>query len=275
MIENDDARETPAGEPRWQPVAAIDRRVLGVLVEKAKTTPSAYPLSVNAVVAGSNQKSNRHPVMELQMEDVEASLERLRGLGAVGMIQGYGRVVKYRHYLYEWLGVDKLEIAVMAELLLRGAQTEGELRIRASRMEPIPDLTVLRNLLAALASRGLVLSLSPEGRGHVVSHALYLPAELEKIKAQYAAVRPMGAEDFGAPAVEPPVAGATTVGQPPLAGQAGAAPRFDPALADSLRDEVEELRTETAQLRNDLEALAATLRQVQDELQRLRQERQA
>src|SRR5271154_6314678 len=102
--------------PRWQPVSAIDRRVLGVLVEKAKTTPDAYPLSLNGLVTGANQKNNRHPLAQYEAEDVEESLERLRMLGAVAAIQGSGRVAKYRHYMYEWLGVDKVELAVMAEL---------------------------------------------------------------------------------------------------------------------------------------------------------------
>ena len=106
-----------AGPPRWQPINAIDRRVLGVLVEKAKTVPSAYPMSINAIATGANQKNNRFPVMQLEPDQVEESLERLRGLGAVGLIQGYGRVAKYRHYLYEWLGVDKVELAVMTGAL--------------------------------------------------------------------------------------------------------------------------------------------------------------
>ena len=82
-------------------------------------------MSINAIVTAANQKNNRFPVMQLEVDQVEESLERLRGLGAVGLIQGYGRVVKYRHYLYEWLGVDKVELAVMAELLMRGARLKA------------------------------------------------------------------------------------------------------------------------------------------------------
>jgi hypothetical protein len=97
-------------------------------------------------------------------------------------IQGSGRVAKYRHLLYEWLGVDKVELAVMAELLLRGAQTEGELRGRASRMEPIADLNVLRGILDSLRAKHLVLDLTPAGRGQIISHALYEPEELERLR---------------------------------------------------------------------------------------------
>ena len=121
----------PPQTAKWRPLAAIDRRVLGVLVEKAKTTPDQYPITLNGLCSGCNQKSNRFPQMEVKPEDVEDSLERLR-LGAVTEIQGSGRVAKYRHLAYEWLGVEKLELAVMTELLLRGTQTEGDLRGRGA-----------------------------------------------------------------------------------------------------------------------------------------------
>jgi len=249
-----------------------------VLVEKAKTTPNAYPMSVSAICTAANQKSNRFPVMQVQAEDVEQSLERLRGLGAVGMIEGYGRVVKYRHYLYDWLGVDKVELAVMAELLLRGPQTEGELRGRAARMEPIADLSALRPILASLKTKGLVLPLTPEGRGHVVSHALYPPRELEALRGEFArrgaAVLAPGDEDHPPPAALPkPLArepGAT-------AGAARAAPTGmgGPAPAegfDVLRRQLEQLRAEVAQLRSDLEDLAAALETTTGELERLKSE---
>jgi uncharacterized protein YceH (UPF0502 family) len=142
-----------SGERRWRPLTAIQRRVVGVLVEKAKTTPDAYPLTLNALTNGCNQKSNRHPHTELASEEVERALEELRELCAVAEIQSGGRVAKYRHYMYEWLGVDKVELAVMAELLLRGEQTIGELRGRASRMEPIPDLNALRPILDSLLAK--------------------------------------------------------------------------------------------------------------------------
>ena len=114
--------------------------MLGVLAEKAKTTPDGYPMSLNAIATGSNQKSNRDPLMQLEPDDVAESLERLRQLGAVGMVEGYGRVTKYRHYLYEWLGVEKLELSVMTELLLaRGADRRGVAGPRVG-MDPIADL---------------------------------------------------------------------------------------------------------------------------------------
>src|SRR4029078_5468653 len=136
--------ENQSESPQWKPLNSRQRRVLGVLVEKAKTVPESYPMTVNGIVSGSNQKSNREPQMELTQEDVEQLLEELRGLGAVTEVQGSGRVLKYRHHAYEWLGVTAVELAVMTELLLRGEQTLGDLRARAARMEPIADQGALK-----------------------------------------------------------------------------------------------------------------------------------
>ena len=92
--------------------------------------------------------------------------------------------------MYEWLGVEKAELAVMGELLLRGEQTVGELRAHASRMEPIPGLPELKPILQSLTAKNLVLSLTPEGRGQMVTHSLYKDRELEELKAQMATYTP-------------------------------------------------------------------------------------
>jgi uncharacterized protein YceH (UPF0502 family) len=255
----------PQQAPRWQPLGPIDRRIAGVLVEKAKTVPSAYPMSLNAICTGANQKSNRHPMMDLQPEDAEESLERLRNLGAVGLVQGYGRVAKYRHYLYEWLGVDKVELAVMAELLLRGAQTEGELRAHAARMEPIADLTALRSVLDLLESKGLVVWLTPEGRGRVVSHTLYTAREMESLRAQYGS---------GAVAADAEGSDVTTLSSAG-AGAMRPSSRFDEdgsAFSAQLQQEVDELRSQVAQLRAEFDELTTALRRTEDDLHRLRSE---
>jgi uncharacterized protein len=246
--------------PRWRPLPAIDRRVIGVLVEKAKTTPDGYPMSVNALRAGCNQKNNRDPLMQVELEDVEESLARLKTAGAVAEVQGGGRVSRYRHYLYEWLGVEKLELAVMTELLLRGTQTEGELRGRAARMDPIPDLETLRPVLAALKEKGLVLALSPEGRGHVVTHALYEPRELDKVRAEFAgsmASREPSARDNlpGERDVSP-----TSHSSGTLASQSQLPVAADRAFATAesvaqVRAELETIRGELAALRKDLDDL--------------------
>src|SRR5262249_2251913 len=112
----------------WPVLSMTERRILGVLVEKAKTTPDAYPLSINALVTGCNQKSNRDPVLNLTDADVEDALTQVQQKGLVVRITGGSRVERWRHILYEAWRVEKPALAVLGELLLRGPQTEGELR---------------------------------------------------------------------------------------------------------------------------------------------------
>jgi uncharacterized protein YceH (UPF0502 family) len=249
---------TAAGAPteaKWQPLAALERRVAGVLVEKAKTTPDTYPMSLNAIRAGCNQKSNRYPLIEVEEDAILTALDRLRAVGAVALVQGSGRVEKYRHYMYEWLGVDKLELAVMTELLLRGAQTIGELRGRASRMDPIPDLAALRPVLESLKAKGLVLALSPEGRGQVVTHALYKPAELEKLRAEYANYTP-------------PASGGDAD-----SGSESAPPRREPTGVATRADTAHSSRSDSNNALN--ESLAAIVDRVEDLARRVEAQEQA
>ena len=171
--------------------------MLGVLIEKAKTTPGAYPMTVNAIVAGSNQKNNRDPITSYDDSDVEKALSELQELGVVKEIDWVGRVPKYKHLAYEWLGVKPVELAILAELLLRGAQALGELRARAARMEPIEDLSALKPIIERLLERKLMIELTPPGRGQIVSHNLYLPGETEGLQA-----RPLAS-----PRSEPPAIG--------------------------------------------------------------------
>jgi uncharacterized protein YceH (UPF0502 family) len=179
-----DATSPASDPPAALPELSIhERRVLGVLVEKAKTTPDAYPLSLNALTTGSNQKSNRDPILDVNDLDVEEALTNCQKKGLVFKITG-GRVERWKHNLYDAWQLSKVEIAVLGELLLRGPQTEGELRGRASRMEPIGDLETLRATLKGLASRKLVAYLTPEGRrGTTVTHGFHAPRELERLRA--------------------------------------------------------------------------------------------
>src|SRR5262245_12213308 len=209
-----DISETTTPETRkWQPLNLRQRRVLGVLVEKAKTTPDTYPMTLNGIVTGSNQKSNREPQLNLSPEDVEQVLEELRGLGAVTEVQGSGRVAKYRHHAYEWLGVEKTELAVMTELMLRGEQTLGELRGRAARMEPIADLGALKPVVDALVQRGMMIELTPPGRGQIVSHGLYKERELTEVKNRFAGHAPPASYDDDAPPLVAGTAGAAVAAQ--------------------------------------------------------------
>jgi uncharacterized protein YceH (UPF0502 family) len=167
--------ELPAGP--WPALDPLERRVLGVLVEKQKTSKTAdtYPMTLNALTTGSNQKSNRDPVLNLSEEEVAEALARCQKKGLAIKITG-SRVDRWRHALYEVWRVDKVELAVLAELLLRGPQTEGELRTRASRMDDIDDLDVLRGVLKPLTRRNLVVYFTPEERrGAVLTHGFHEP----------------------------------------------------------------------------------------------------
>jgi uncharacterized protein YceH (UPF0502 family) len=223
-------------EPKkWPELDRTSRRLLGVLVEKAKTTPDAYPLSVNALVVGSNQKSNRDPLLNLTDEDVEEGLAKLQQMGLTTRITG-GRVERFRHNLYEkWL-VDKIELAVLAELMLRGPQTEGELRSRASRMEPIADLDVQREKLKRLQERGLVKWVGEEGRrGSLVTHGFHAAGEVETHVRHVA-------EESSEPAA--------------------AAERADPAM----REELTALKAELASLRQTIDRLVGELAELKKSL---------
>jgi hypothetical protein len=184
----------PAPSPSWPVLSPLERRLLGVLVEKQKTTPDVYPMSLNALVTGCNQKSNRDPMMSVQDHEVEEAMEGLQKQALATRVES-GRVDKWRHLLYEQWHVGKAEIAVLAELLLRGPQTEGELRARVSRMEPIADLDALRAVCQPLAHRGMVVYLTPEGRrGTTLTHGFHDPRELGRARshagAAEAAYRP-------------------------------------------------------------------------------------
>jgi hypothetical protein len=176
--------ETTDDGPSPVPLSADARRVLGVLVEKAKTTPDNYPLSLAAIISGSNQKSNRAPKMDLDEDDALIALDELRNVGAVREVHGSGRVVKYRHAAYEWLRVDGPGAAVMTELLLRGPQTIGEIRTRASRMQALDDLQAAQAVIDTLIEQGLVEALTPPGRGQTFAHTLYPPEERQYLNAR-------------------------------------------------------------------------------------------
>lgn len=233
----------------WVPLKPRERRVMGVLVEKAKTTPEYYPMTVAAIVSACNQKSNRDPVTNYDQDDVEETLQGLRKKGAVILIEGSGRVAKWKHTLYDWLKVTKVELAVLAELLLRGPQTEGELRARASRMEPLEDLPALQAILDGLALRQLIHHLSPPGqkRGVFVTHGLYPPDELEKVRAAFA--------NRTATEEEIPARISTA--------------RVDPAAAQVMPawiDEIAGLRSELEKLRQMVDALATEVRELKSAL---------
>ncbi|MDX2436920.1 MAG: YceH family protein [Acidobacteriota bacterium] len=126
---------------------AVEIRVLGCLLEKEQTTPDAYPLSVNALVGACNQKSNRDPVMALSQSDVEGALDRLHGEVMVWPVDG-ARIRKWRHSLDRMWNLAPATRAVMAVLLVRGAQTAGEIRGRTERMHPFASTSEVEEVLA-------------------------------------------------------------------------------------------------------------------------------
>jgi uncharacterized protein YceH (UPF0502 family) len=131
----------------------IEVRVLGSLIEKELTTPEYYPLSLNALTNACNQKSNRDPVMALAEEDVVRALDSLRFKQLAVVSADGGRVPKYRHLLAEKLGLVAAEQAILCELLVRGAQTVGELRTRGERMHQFGDLGAVEEVLKELMER--------------------------------------------------------------------------------------------------------------------------
>ncbi len=134
-------------------ISAEEARVLGCLVEKQITTPEYYPLTVNALVAACNQKSNRDPVVAYNEAVAVYALDRLRDCGLASLINEAGaRVVKCKHTLTQVIHVEGGEIAVLCELLLRGPQTPGELRSRAARMFPFESLAQVQEMLENLST---------------------------------------------------------------------------------------------------------------------------
>ncbi len=163
------------------------------------------------------------------------------------LIEGGGRVVKWKHTLYDWLGLRNkpAELAVLAELLLRGRQTEGDLRSRASRMDPIPDLETLQAILKTLVAMDLVMYLTPpeQKRGAVVTHNLYPPAELDLVRQEFARNAPVYEDD--------PRPRATTV-------VSAAEPSWRIEVA-ALRVEVEALKETVHSLSQELQTLKSSL----------------
>jgi uncharacterized protein len=217
-------------------LSLLEQRVLGVLIEKQKTTPDVYPMTINGLVTGSNQKSNRDPVLSLNDEQVETTLEQLQKRGFVFRVQS-GRVDKWRHALYEVWNVEKIELAILAELFLRGPQTEGELRTRVNRMEPIDSLDVLKEWLHKLVERKFAVFLGQEGRrGTTITHGFQDEAAMEAQRSRQPAVLRIEAE----PAVLP-------------------FPSASPSEIAELRKQMEELRLQVLALTETVNALQQQL----------------
>ncbi|MBN1418947.1 MAG: DUF480 domain-containing protein [Planctomycetes bacterium] len=222
------------------------RRVLGCLIEKRWTTPDQYPLTLNAIVAAANQKSNRDPVLSLESFEV---LGTVRGLIAQRLVfqrdvEG-GRVPHFGERLSEQLTIDRQAQAIIAELLLRGPQTAPELLRRAARMAAFEDLARVESTLQSLADRNLVRSL-PRASGQRHARWMHLLGEEEAAAAAPAPrAEPAGVpEDADTEEVsdeEAPIA-------PPPAGPVA-------SEIERLREEVADLRLRVDELEDRLARL--------------------
>ena len=218
-----------------------EARVLGVLIEKAYTTPDQYPLSLNATTNGCNQKSNRDPQVDFSEAEVHITLQGLRMKGlAGGSVLAGSRVEKFRHNAKEILKIGERAIAVLAELMLRGPQTAGELRTRAKRMRDIPSLEDLSAVLDELRSAGLVREI-PGGRA--TKYGQLLCGELHP-DGPDAAAAPPSRQPAPAPA-------ASTAQSSP---SASIAPAPLDARVTALESEVRELKAAVQKLVEELGA---------------------
>ena len=214
-------------------LSPLEARVIGCLIEKQITTPDQYPLSLNALVAACNQKSNRHPVMDLDEASVQNTLDQLARRHLVIEKSGFGsRVPKYQHrFCNTEFGTLKLsapELALVCELMLRGPQTPGELRARASRMAPFADVTEAEGALEGLRTRD-------DG-----PFVVRLPREPGRRDSRYAHL-------FSGPvAIAPPTAEPPDVAAPDAAETGARLERLEEELRQ-LRAELEELKKRVPQ----------------------------
>jgi uncharacterized protein len=210
---------------------ASEIRVLGCLLEKQRTTPDAYPLSLNALRLACNQSTSRDPVVDYDDGVLRDALHRLERRGYTRLASGAGsRAPKYRHLLAEALPLPEDEQALLCVLMLRGAQTPGELKQRADRLHLFGSLEEVHVALARLTERGLVRALDRR------------PGQKEE---RYRQLLGEGAEDSSESVPSSPSAGAAPIGGPPMA-----APEVP-----GLEERVARLEREVAELRSMVSAL--------------------
>ena len=214
------------------------RRVLGVLLEKAFTVPDQYPMTLKATTTGCNQKNNRDPISNYDEDDVMETLAALQLRGLVGCLHTEsGRTERYRHY-------------IMTELMLRGKQQLGELRTRASRMVGIETQEDLRRELQLLMAAGLVRANGPlERRGIEVDHDLYPLNENHEPLAEYRG------DEADSPASNSPSVPAAAVSVRPATRPIDDPVSANPDRIASLESTIRELREEVASVRSDFRAL--------------------
>jgi uncharacterized protein YceH (UPF0502 family) len=170
-------------------LSLLEARILGVLVEKQLATPDYYPLTINALVAGCNQKTSRDPVMNVSESEVQSALDGLRRQTLVIESSG-GRVMRYAHNLGRVLEVPQAVVALLAVLMLRGPQTPGELRINTDRLYRFADISSVEAYLDEMAERSagaLVVKLpkQPGSREHRYAHLLSGPVSADREESSH------------------------------------------------------------------------------------------
>jgi uncharacterized protein YceH (UPF0502 family) len=215
-------------------------RVVACLVEKQRTTPDVYPLSLNSLRIACNQSTNRDPVVDYDEATVVEALRRLALRGWTRLASGPGgRARKYRHLLEEALGVDAAEISLLAVLMLRGAQTPGELKQRSERLHPFADLAAVQETLDRLVAREQVVR-HPRRPGQKEDRYQHL------LGGEGDASSPA---DPAAPAPDPP---SPPVDSPPAADDAAASLPLPGDRLNRLEAELAALREQVAALREAL-----------------------
>ena len=238
-------------------LSAPEIRVLGCLLEKQRTTPDAYPLSLNALRLACNQSTNRDPVTDYDEAVIRDALHRLSRRRWARLASGAGsRAPKYRHLLDEALGLPEDELAVLCVLMLRGAQTPGELKQRTERLYPLADLSAVIDALERLIGRELAVRLPrrPGQKEERYTHLLGDEEDQPGVPAAAVSVAPARP----APAAPDVDDALTPTAGPPVAAPPPAAPTPDPRVA-SLEEEVRALRADLDALRASLDALRAEL----------------
>lgn len=246
----------------------VELRVIGCLVEKQAVTPDVYPMTTNALVTAANQKTSREPVSDYNAAAIDGALLRLRQRGLIRMVHQQGsRATKHRHVLDEALGLGQDELALLAVLMLRGAQTPGELRSRTERIWSFDDVSDVEAVLSGLA-----------GRGYVVEHER-VPGQSARRWSQLWCADPISDAAPAVSAFAPAVSEAATFSDAAPAGSDAAADfdaapaRSDAAVAaappapvgsgsgssDSRDDEIAALRSELATLVGRFNELCARL----------------
>jgi uncharacterized protein YceH (UPF0502 family) len=184
--------------PRLPILSLLETRVLGVLCEKQHTVPDTYPLSLNALVAGCNQKTSRHPIIEVSEAEVLSAIDSLKGPALIIETSG-GRVTRYAHNMERGLRLPSQSIALLTALMLRGPQTAGELRINSERLHRFADISAVEGFLQELAERpegALVVELprQPGSRENRWAHLLSGAPAIEEIPAAAAAASASAAD---------------------------------------------------------------------------------